>query len=182
MLAHVKTLDRSGFPLVCRQLEEAVTASGFRPDAVLSIATGGVFVGELMFEGIPHLQTRLQRPSTKAKGGFVKQLVKQLPRCIQNWLRIAESAFLGIIPHPETAPANVALPDLSHYRRILIVDDAVDSGATLKAVCLAVASRHETAEIKTAAVTQTTLNPLIKPDFTVFNNKTLIRFPWSMDN
>lgn len=66
-------------------------------------------------------------------------------------------------------------------QNILIVDDAVDSGATLLAVVEAVRIDMPGAEVRSAVITQTTPSPVITPDYTLYNNRTLIRFPWSMD-
>jgi hypoxanthine phosphoribosyltransferase len=64
---------------------------------------------------------------------------------------------------------------------LLIVDDAVDTGATLSQVIDAV-RRHAPSgsRVRSAVITVTTDWPLIRPDFTLFNRQ-LCRFPWSMD-
>ena len=66
-------------------------------------------------------------------------------------------------------------------QRILVADDAVDSGVTLGTVL-----RHLRAvcpsgtEIRTAAITQTLEKPMARPDYALFHG-TLCRFPWSFD-
>lgn len=177
----VVTLDNAALGEVCARLERSALASGFRPDAVLSIATGGIKVGELMFKQLPHLTTKLQRPSTKTKTTFVKNIVKRLPRSVQDAMRVAEAGILELAPTRPADPAQVVLPALSDFKRLLVVDDAVDSGATLEAVLAAVKKAVPDAEVKSAAITVTTRQPLAVPDFAIFNNLTLIRFPWSMD-
>ena len=65
---------------------------------------------------------------------------------------------------------------------ILIVDDACDSGSTLRAVMDAVRKiSPERVVIKTAVITTTTYRPVVSPDFSLYRNRTLIRFPWSKD-
>lgn len=64
---------------------------------------------------------------------------------------------------------------------VLIVDDAVDSGATLKAVVDKFKTVFPDKEIKTAAITVTGKKVMYYPDFCVYNNGTLIRTPWSID-
>ena len=76
----------------------------------------------------------------------------------------------------------VILPELRGFRSILIVDDAVDSGKTLKTIVDEVRKKYLTAEIKTAVITVTTKQPIILPDYYLFYNHTLIRFPWSADS
>lgn len=177
----VVTLDNAALGEVCARLERSVLSSGYRPDAVLSIATGGVKVGELMFTSLPHLTTKLQRPSTKAKKTFVKNIVKRLPRSVQDAMRVAEAGLLELSPTRPADPSQVELPSLVDFKKLLIVDDAVDSGATLEAVLSAVKQAIPEADVRSAAVTVTTRQPLVVPDFSIFNNLTLIRFPWSMD-
>jgi hypoxanthine phosphoribosyltransferase len=65
--------------------------------------------------------------------------------------------------------------------RVLVTDDAVDSGATLATVL-----RHIHAvcppgvEVRSAVITQTLEQPMIKPNYALFHN-VLCRFPWSFD-
>ncbi len=67
-------------------------------------------------------------------------------------------------------------------RKILVVDDAVDSGYTLSHVLEAVkAVLPAGAEVRSAVITVTTDDPLVMPDFYLYNDKTLVRFPWAMD-
>ena len=56
----VVTLDNEAFADACHRLQQAVEASGYRPDMVLSIVTGGLYVGNGMFAGTPHLSTILR--------------------------------------------------------------------------------------------------------------------------
>ena len=67
--------------------------------------------------------------------------------------------------------------------RILIVDDAVDSGSTMAAVRKAInAIANPSAVIKIAAITVTTPAPFIEPDFFLLYRYVLCRFPWSLDS
>ena len=178
----VMTLDRKAFAEVCTRLERLIRGSGFVPDAVLSIATGGVYVGELLFAGTPHFETRLQRPSTRFKTPRLKDIVRRLPQPVLDAVRVAEAGVLGLLPARPVDISRVGLPDgVAACGRILVVDDAVDSGATLDGVLRALRAAAPQAEIRSAAVTVTTARPLAAPDYAVFNNFTLIRFPWSMD-
>ena len=63
-----------------------------------------------------------------------------------------------------------------------MVDDAVDSGYTLSHVLEAFkAVLPAGAEVRSAVITVTTDDPLVMPDFYLYNDKTLVRFPWAMD-
>lgn len=182
MRRHVITLQEESFRHVVGQLQNKIEASGFVPDAVLSIRRGGEFVGELMFPDIPHYAVTLQRESTKRKKGILKNIFRLIPRFLLDKLRILEAWWLSRNSHKASLSTNVILPDLNLYRKILIVDDAVDSGATLTSIFNAASSQFPNTDFKTAAITVTTEKPLINPDFSIYNNFTLIRFPWSIDN
>jgi hypoxanthine phosphoribosyltransferase len=66
--------------------------------------------------------------------------------------------------------------------RILVVDDAVDSGRTLEVVLRWLRGRCPDAEVRSAVLTVTTPRPLLIPDFYLYYPDVLIRFPWSLDN
>lgn len=174
----VVTLTPEKLARACSELEDAVVVSGFSPEAVLTIATGGDYVGELMFKNVPHFSTKAQRPTTKYKKGIFRRFLKILPRCIKDRLRIVEARRLS--GAPKVTP-QVNLPELPKEGHVLIVDDAVDSGATLAAVCRKVAVIYPGLAIRTAVITATTDAPLLEPDYCLYRNSTLIRFPWSAD-
>lgn len=182
MRRRVITMNEAALSGAARRLEELVVSTGYEPDAILSIRTGGERVGELMFAKTAHISTFLQRPGTQHKGGAAVRVLKWLPRGLCNRLRIIEAWWLARRPHEPVDPATVQLPDIKKYERLLIVDDAVDSGATLDAVRRAVKLKSPQADVLTAVITVTTRKPLVFPDFSLYNNLTLIRFPWSIDN
>ena len=57
----------------------------------------------------------------------------------------------------------------------------MDSGASLFHLMHAIREINPVADIKTAVITLTNRHAIIKPDFMIFNNNTLVRFPWSED-
>lgn len=178
---HVITLDAENFAITCDQLQTQIVASGFVPDIVVGIRTGGAYVADNVFPDTPHTYTLLQRLSTRRKANHYGRLLRSLPRFLADTLRIAES-FLLSLRRPKPIAADVVdVPDLSGRRSILIVDDAVDSGVTLDAVYRAVAAAYPEADVRTATITVTTRSPLKMPDVYLYNDYTLIRFPWSLD-
>lgn len=181
MQRHVVTMDDDALRKAAGQLEDMVTRSGFVPDVLISIKTGGEYVGNLMFDKTEHTSTLLQRTGTKRKTGLLSIILGVLPQWLCNRLRILEAWWLSKRKHERIDPNLVILPSLSRYERILIVDDAVDSGITLDAVHRAVKLKYPHADVMTAVITVTTTSPVEAPDFALFDNMTLIRFPWSKD-
>ena len=178
----VITLTPEKFTEACRALQSRVEEH-FMPDAVVGIARGGVIVAENMFPLTPHAELSRQRPSTASKSRIPDFLLRMMPRALLDILRMAESLWLNrkkALPLADLS--EISIPEgLEGRKRILVTDDAVDSGATLDAVIRALSSALPEAEIRSAAITVTTRHPLTRPDVALFDNQTLIRFPWSKD-
>ncbi len=177
------TLNDETFAEHCHRLIQTVYNDGFDPDLTVSIPRGGDVVADIACRKDRHSNIILIR---KAKGGKIKRLLKplfsKLPRGMNNMLRKVEARYLmhrsNHMEHVE-----ILLPDeCSTAGRILIVDDAVDTGATLKAVFDKIKHANPQAEIRTAAITVTSDEPMIMPDYCIYNDRTLVRFPWSIDN
>ena len=130
---------------------------------------------------IPVEYVRLSRPSSRWKSKM-KSMLRFLPYPVLDRLRLLESGILSMRRHP--VKDDVELPsqllDL-HGCNILVVDDAVDSGATLSAVVSAVKRELPMSQCRSAVLTVTTSAPLVRPDYMLYDDNTLIRFPWSMD-
>lgn len=186
-IMRVITLDRSRFDSECRRLRALAEASGVRPDCVVAIASGGVHVARAMgYDSF--LTVSFRRPSTNMKRRYLDSLIRRIPRCFADMLRMLESriasARVSRTAGPEILPeipADLSAELAGNPRNILIVDDAVDSGKTLLAVCHALRNAAPHAAVITAVITVTQNNPAILPDFSLYSDRTLIRFPWSAD-
>lgn len=186
----VITLTEPEFQTCCRRFAEACHANGAAPDVLVGIITGGAIVARNISKYFPDARLMnlcLQRSTTRLKGPWFSGIVKILPRFLQNWLRMAESSVLSI-SSTRKDNRSVELPEeLRLYLNgnpsasIMVVDDAVDSGNTMKRVVDTLAKAWPRAKITTAAITVTTLHPVIEPDIALYRNRTLIRFPWSSD-
>jgi hypoxanthine phosphoribosyltransferase len=79
------------------------------------------------------------------------------------------------------SPLHASPLHASRAQRVLVVDDAVDSGVTLATVLrlLRETSPADT-ELRSAVVTVTLAQPLAEPDFVLYRG-VLCRFPWSFD-
>lgn len=178
----VVTINNTEFCRLCHELEAKVRGS-FAPDAVVCIASGGTYVGKEIFRDLPHIDVSARRPSTKKKNSSPRLMafVRALPLWARNMLRRAEAHALSF-KKAEAYPIELPVSSLNGFKHILVVDDAIDSGATMLSVVRALNRVNPDAEIKKAVITVTTKRPLTGADFALFTNKTLIRFPWSNDN
>lgn len=181
----IKTLNDASFAQMCRRLE-ALSAT-YVPDAVVGIATGGEVVAGLMWRNVPHYSIVAQRPSTAVKNRYkgLQRLMRRLPLWVCDMLRIAEARILNVRQHtpPHISIDPAVAEALTNAQRILVVDDAIDSGATmagvLKALYALPCAEHR--RVRVAVVTVTTKHPLVVPQYCIYDNETLVRFPWSSD-
>lgn len=181
--------SESVFERLCDDLAVKVSEGMGAPDIIIGIRTGGERVALSLARHFPQSRccfVTARRPSTKGKEkSGVRRILRYLPVRLLDLMRIMEARFLSrhVNPHREViADISPEIIDaISHGdTSVLIVDDAVDSGYTLKAVTGKVTGLAG-GRVSTAAITSTTCEPVIMPDFVVFNDKVLVRFPWSMD-
>lgn len=182
----VLTLNEREFEHASRRLERLVRED-YSPDLVVGIATGGEYLASLLLVEVPHVSVRMHRPSTadKERASIIFRVLRRSPRKLSDALRLVEARVLQVTSLWEK-PRKPQIPDhvaeaIAAARRVLVVDDAVDSGATMKAVMEAVKAIPGEREVRGAAVTVTTDSPKVTPEYALFRNGTLIRFPWSKD-
>lgn len=183
MAFKILTLNDELFAEHCHRLLQKATDGGFEPDLTVSIPRGGDVMAAIACNNDRHRNIVLVR---NAKGGKIKRLLKpffrNLPRGLNNLLRKVEAKYL-MRRNNHMEHVGIILPDeCKTARRILIIDDAVDTGATLKAVYDKIKQQNPEADVRMAVVTVTSVKPLIMPDYFLYNNRTLVRFPWSIDN
>jgi hypoxanthine phosphoribosyltransferase len=185
MKTTVLTLDAAAFDAACSRLETLVSAT-YSPDLVLGIRRGGAEVSRRLFPDVLHAEVSMHRPTTAGKRRLLSgRLLRSFPYVVLDRLRVWEARWLNRRaprPYPEgVTPAEV--PELpAGVCRILVVDDAVDSGRTLEVVLRWLRGRCPDAEVRSAVLTVTTPRPLLIPDFYLYYPDVLIRFPWSLDN
>lgn len=171
--------------------------SGYAPTHIVGIATGGAYIARLLREilqarsGSPiFLDVRCQRQSTHRKRDFkldrllrlmpypVTDRMRTLEHIIRQWRRGNRPSNSGLLVTELNVPATINYTD---FRRVLILDDAADTGVTLAEVeaYLRQRCRRDT-EIKAAVITKTGTRLLREPDYRRYEG-VLVRFPWSFD-
>lgn len=189
----MKILDLSNqidFQKECGKLRDLVEAN-IVPDFIIGIATGGEHVTKAMNfrPGAKISIIMRQRSSTKTKSSLgLKSILPLLPMSIKNILRkleilIREAYFIYFSAKPEERevifisghPLN-----LNDDSTVLIIDDAIDTGATFIDACNYVRGINKKAKIYSAALSKTFKKPAFKVDY-ILHNRTLIRGPWALD-
>lgn len=191
----VMTVSPDRLVHLSQRLFETSSSGTFRPDSVVGIATGGVHVVEAMGlpEAFPVFTCRLSRPATQTKeNASADRVLRRLPTPLANGLRILEDLWLARKPPRPSDPSPTLLAQIDHIAgqlnardlsRVLVVDDAVDSGSTLLCVLDALRrSLGSDTEVRSAVltVTRAPAQRCITPDFSLFE-RVLLRFPWSND-
>ncbi|WKW45649.1 phosphoribosyltransferase family protein [Myroides sp. JBRI-B21084] len=171
---------------------ELVNKIDFQPHLIVGVLNGAqFFIDEFKssqkFKDCHFSEIKLQRNSENIKKKpFTAFLLKHLPYFILNFLRNIESYKVkttikkssGTISKPINFNYSSELPE--NITKILIIDDAIDSGKTIQQVKNTLQNKFPNAQIKTAVFVCTLKNALIKPNYYLYQN-VLIRFPWSKD-
>ena len=191
----VLTLDTTSFDKHAARLAKVIE-NDLHIDALVGVRRGGSFVCDALCKHFPkdrygsRYDVALQRPSTKKKKGTISKILKYLPTNILDIMRMAESKILAfhrkIKGTPSTPKVNIptgleTILKTDEFPKILIIDDAIDSGDTLFAISETLKELNPNVIIRIAVMTVTTLSPRIDADYALYRNKTLIRFPWSND-
>jgi hypoxanthine phosphoribosyltransferase len=192
----VHNLNAPRFAAACAILMQQVTEN-YRPDLLVGIRTGGYIVAEAMMRAastpIPLLPLTCRRAGTNAKSRLklLPAILATLPRPAVDRLRWLEHRLLSTrrrtqtklqhVDHAEATAIGRHLVRASASPRVLVVDDAVDSGVTLATVLHLLRETSPPAtQFRSAVVTVTLAQPLIEPDFVLYRG-VLCRFPWSFD-
>lgn len=166
----------------------------YKPDLVVGISTGGAVLAEAVcrltvaLNRVQRCNVTARRPGTPHKNKFgLKWWLPYLPAWICNRLRIAEMFLLkrrlrkGL---PQAARAVTisegAIRAICQSSSIVVIDDAVDSGATLASVMNQIQAINPAAMLHSAVVTVTLDNSGYEPDISVHRG-IIVRFPWSAD-
>lgn len=176
-------------------LERVIYDSEGDFDLIVGIPTGGRFVVDKMFfltKGTSVCFLSKQRASTKTKAQFNLNLfLPYIPRVINNTLRRIESKYLEFRflknKHSLFDSAKNTVHVVSKMqdkirisRKVLVVDDALDSGLTMLTIVNTLRKENPSLCIKTATINVTFKEPLILPDFFLYKD-TIVRYPWSND-
>lgn len=192
----VLTLTEDSLLAASNALLSLMSDSGYVPDAIVGIETGGVHVVNALAlsASTSVFRCRLRRPTTETKERLSAgtSVLKRLPYGVTNRIRLVEDRQLEkrrqVIPS-ESDELATCLDEISatvmarRLCRVAIVDDAVDSGATLGCVRNGLRQRLSAdVALKTAVLTQTRIDEkvLVVPDFAL-HQQVLLRFPWSFD-
>ncbi len=169
----------------CRTLSEEIYKSGFRPELVIFIARGAFQIGKIISENFkcPLAEIRCSRNGGKSKD-FLAPVLKCIPAGIKAKLREKEmNKNLKSGDGARTTEFNVSSwSRFDGAKKILLVDDSIDSGYSMRAAYDCITEYFDGAEVKVAVINEFDgAEKIIKADYCLLRNK-LISGPWSNDS
>ena len=175
---------------------KTILEDNFTPDIILGIATGGVFISQPIRECFEekswhgfYAETKLSRHTTEIKKSInVKSILQRLPYSILNLLRVLEVTLFEKMKSDRYNPdkeskvtlAKELQDKIKNAKSILIVDDAIDTGATVLAIQNVIKLLNPHIITKVAVLTVTHKKPYVMPDYTN-HKRVLLRCPWAED-
>lgn len=194
----VKTFLGYKFDALCKRLADEVLSKNFTPDVVIGILTGGGVIGRLSYKEfqamnpnhkVVYTEIKLQRPSTKTKSSkHANSILPKLPKWLLNVLRVAEVYYYEVKarfvkPRREgtlQVEENVAIQLKSGGKKVLIIDDCIDTGYTLKIIKDYLLYNYPGNDFRVAVATVSHHFPVVLPEYQLYN-RVLLRFPWAND-
>ena len=145
-----ETLTWETFGDAARELAQAIAGDGFRPDLILAIARGGLFVAGAL--------------------GYALSVKNLHVMNVEFYNGVGSTLDMPVMLPP--VPSAV---DFSE-KKVLIADDVADTGKTLELVRGFIAG--QVAEVRSAVVYEKTAS-LVKCDYVWRRTDRWINFPWS---
>ncbi|SEH08557.1 Phosphoribosyl transferase domain protein [Candidatus Venteria ishoeyi] len=178
----VKDIDLELLKSYSKKLAQNIDNSGFKPDHVLFVERAGLLIGYFVADyfncPISGISTRRVGSSAKSR---MKIVLRYLPRFITHFLRQLElNSSIHKIKNERHIITDYPLP--SKELNIILIDDAIDTGYSVKAVVNYLLMKgYMRDKIKVAVITTTTIKPKFKADFSLFK-EVICAFPWSYDS
>ena len=148
---------------------------------VLSVSSGGTAIFTELKTDHPHISVQCRRPSSssRTKKHFVA-LARFLPASFRNFLRFLEHILLMSFEsgRREVRFSDDELARILSFPKIVILDDAIDTGRTIKSIGDCLRSAGYKGMILTVVFAWTNVRSCIQPDFW-YKESVLIKFPWS---
>ena len=192
---HIITLRNNEFDEACIRLAEKIN-SHQKPDAIIGVKTGGAVVAAKVYKNfldngmtLKYYDVSASRNTSKVKKKYrLAYIFHYLPETLLNLLRLVEHYFLKAnMRICSNQQRNIKLSDaLSGYIKklnkgyVYIVDDAIDSGATVRNIIAELNRINPNLDYRSAVLVVTQNKPVIFPDIYLYSN-VLLRFPWSSD-
>jgi len=165
-----------------RKLALKIKESGYVPTHVLCVERAGLLVG---YEVANFFECTMSGIYSSRSGHSLKSkakiILRYLPRSVTHLLRNIEfKSKVHEIKKDRHVYIESQFPPKG--KNLLLVDDAIDTGYSLKAVLDFMETQgYNRQHIKIAVLTTTLNNPVCRPDISLFDQVSFA-FPWSYDS
>ena len=191
----VRTLNKNALVRESQKLAQTILGSSFKPELLIGIKTGGIYVSKPLHQEIEkeyqlfYNEVSLSRVSSEKKRAFrVDKILKRLPYTLLNILRNIEVFIFETTKakeyqadrEKELLIDETLLQQIQNVTKILLIDDAIDTGTTILTIKNRILAIKPEMEIKVAVLTTTHKEPFIRADFSLYN-RVLLRCPWAQD-
>ncbi|HWO76920.1 MAG TPA: phosphoribosyltransferase family protein [Bacillus sp. (in: firmicutes)] len=156
----------------------------FKPDVVIFVAKGSLIIGDTIskYFGVPLVEIYAVRDGNKFKD-LVSPILKIIPKSIKVYLRKKEFES-GV--HSKNAERRVYLNQgfekLERAQNILVVDDSVDTGNTVKQVHGYIINKFGKKSVRLASLNYFEESiQIFRVDYSLYKDTILIG-PWSKDS
>ena len=156
----------------------------FQPDVIVFIAKGSFLIGYEIsnFFNTPLVECFAVRKGNKLKQ-YVSPIIKYFPKKLKQYLRKRELQS-GV--HSFSSDRNVYIRNqrnvIEHAANILVVDDSVDTGYTVREVIHYLTDNFSKGNIRVAALNYFEKSVAIFPiDYFLYTN-CILQGPWSKDS
>lgn len=182
------TLKESAYKESCFQLFSSFET---KFDLVVGISRGGTHIlnsYKTYNKGIETQYKIIKLKDTNKKdykkNKITQRVIKYLPYWLLNKLRIYEvKQKFKKIKHGKPQSIlkfNCDNLDKKNIRKILVLDDAIDSGVTMALAIRSLEKNFPDSKIMSAVIAWTNCQSVSAPNYYLYKEG-LVRFPWSMD-
>lgn len=153
-------------------------------DTVISISKSGYLVADALsiISGTKFLEIESKRVGVDEKSKYLPNIINKFPKNLIYFLKKYERK----ISYYEINEQRTLYYDKDSYekispKKILVFDDAIDTGYTIDKVCDEIKNIYGNAEIKTAVLNYYTDRNASVPDYYLYSD-TILSAPWTIDS
>lgn len=178
----IKDINLSQIKDYSLALAHKVRGSGWLPDHILYIERAGLFIGYVVSR---YFDCSISGIYCGRSGGLIKSklklILRRLPRAVTHLLREIETrSNIHALKNRRKAYIDGLYPPQG--KNLLIVDDAIDTGYSAKAIISFLLNRgYHRDNIKLSVLTNTLKNSTCQADISLFDH-VKFAFPWSYDS
>ena len=191
-------VNEEKFNNLCFELFNSMLYDNYTPDIIIGCKNGGSIVAQKIYDYFKIINHNCIYDNVevrhKSTNSFEKikidRIFKYTPKFILNILRVVHIILYEFLYNhfnhlrEYTSYFNLSDDTISFIKegnkKILVVDDAIDSGETMYIIREYLKTLNDNNDIKYCVCTTTYKNPIIVPNYTVYN-RIILRFPWAFD-